>query len=109
VQKRDIIAFKGENYNDSIRGLVVELDGEIIGIAGVMQGQCLQAFSSISDTMRKYPKSLVKAAIYFRSILSKYEAPVYAIANPDESNSKGYLEYVGFEHYDGSIYRWQTR
>jgi len=106
IRKNDVIAYRGKMYNESFRGLAVELDGEVIGIAGVLHTPVLQAFSMIKDEMRKYPKSLVKAAQYFRTILAEYDSPVYAKPSPDEKNPERYLEYVGFKRFNGSLYEW---
>ena len=106
--KEDIIAFKGTPYEQSFKGIVAELDGKIIGIAGVLHTEQLQAFSTITDEMRKHPKALVLAARKFRDILNSYNIPVYAVASEDEKNSIGYLEYIGFEYFSGRIYKWQT-
>ena len=84
----------------------MELDGEVIGVAGVLHTPVLQAFSMIKDKLRDYPKVLVKAGKVFRDILNKYDSPVYAIASPNEKNSMRYLEVVGFEQFDGRLYRW---
>ncbi len=107
--KADIIAYRGKTYKESFRGIVAELDGEILGIAGVLHTANLQAFSSIDDKLRKYPKSLVKAAIMFRDILNSYDSTIYAKADEHEKNSTGYLEYVGFEPYSERIYKWPTQ
>lgn len=110
VTKDDVIEFKGEQYNDSFRGMVVEYDGRVIGIAGVLHGIPLQAFSSMSDEIRRYPKTLILAAREFRKILAMYDGfPIYALASKNERNASGYLKYVGFEHYCGDMYRWVTQ
>jgi len=108
VNKDDVIAIKGELYNESFRGIAVELNGETLGIAGVLHTANLQAFSQIKDELKKYPKTLILAAREFRKILDSYEYPVYAHASEKENNSTGYLEYIGFkQHNDKRIYKWQ--
>lgn len=110
ITKADVFAYRGEPYSASFRGLAVELNGEIVGVAGVLHTPVLQAFSNIRDELRKYPKTLVLAARKFREILAQYDdSPIYAIANENEKNAPGYLEYVGFEHYHDGVYRWPTR
>jgi len=109
ANRKDVIAFRGESYSESFRGIVAELDGEILGIAGVLHTNHLQAFSSIKDKLRKHPKMLILAARKFRNILNSYDYPIYAIASENEKNSIGYLEYIGFEYYQGRMYKWPTQ
>jgi hypothetical protein len=104
--KADVIAFRGKPYRESFKGIVGELDGEIVGIGGVLHTQVLQAFSSMKDEARKHPRDLILAARMFRDVLNSYNSPIFAEASEKEKNSTGYLEYVGFEHYDKRIYRW---
>jgi len=106
ANKADIIAWRGEPYRDSFRGIVADLDGEIIGIAGVLHSTQLKAFSEITDELRKRPKMLILGAREFRNILNSYDHPIYAHASEEEKNATGYLEYVGFEHYQKRIYKW---
>lgn len=106
AKKADIIAYRGKPYAESFRGIVADQEGEIIGVAGVLHTSTLQAFSNIKDELRKHPKVLVLAARKFRDILNSYNSDIYAIANENEKNAAGYLEYVGFEHHHGSIYKW---
>lgn len=93
-------------YKESFKGIVADQDGEILGIAGVLHTATLQAFSNISDELRKHPKMLILAARQFRDILNSYQQDIYALASDQEKNAAGYLEYVGFEHHKGSIYKW---
>lgn len=109
ISKADVIAFRGSPYKESFRGIAAELDGKILGIAGVLHTHPLQAFSEMSEEMRKYPKQIVKAAFQFRDILDAYESPIFAIASPDEKNSSGFLKHVGFEQYKDEVYRWLIR
>ncbi len=104
--KADIVKFRGKPYRESFRGIVVEIDGEIIGVAGVLHTEVLQAFSTIKDELRKRPKLLVTSAKIFRDVLRSYSCPVYAQASDKEKNAAGFLEYIGFEHYQGSVYKW---
>lgn len=109
AKRADVIAFRGEPYSESFKGIVTEMDGRILGIAGVMYSPVLQAFSSITDEMRKHPKTIIMAVKEFRKILEKQgDSPIYAMANQNEKNAPGFLSHVGFEYYKDGVYRWQT-
>lgn len=104
--KADIIAYRGKPYRESFRGIVAELEGEVVGVAGVLHTSPPQAFSNIRDALRAHPKTLILGVREFRKILNSYDSQIYAIANEKEKNSTGFLEYVGFEHFNKRIYRW---
>jgi predicted transcriptional regulator len=108
AQRADVIAFRGEPFDQSFRGIVADKEGEIIAIAGVLHTDHLQAFSSIKEPMRKSPKSLILGARIFREILNSYGREIYAFASEKENNSAVFLEYIGFKHYHGRIYLWPT-
>lgn len=101
-------------FGKSVRGVVAERDGEILGMMGVLYGTPLQAFSEIDDGLREYPKLILKTAKQFRHLVERCRADVYAVANENERNSDRLLKHVGFEYYrtdsDGKrVYRWQTQ
>lgn len=107
-----MIAFRGELFNNSVKGFVVISDDKIVGIAGVMYSIPLQAFSTVTDEMRKFPKLFIHAARYFRKLLSEFDLPIIAFASPVVNGSSKYLEYIGFEYtgndsnMHGRMYRW---
>lgn len=108
-----IVAFNGEPFKDSARGLAAYKDGELLGYCGVLQGDMLQAFSHIKPELKKHPKVIVQAAYKMRSLLQFYDQAVYALADENEPTSSRFLEYVGFRYvFDcelGRLYRWQNQ
>ena len=40
--REDIIVLRGQPYNESFRGIVADLNGEILGIAGVLHTPTLK-------------------------------------------------------------------
>jgi len=113
ITRADLISFKGEPFDHSVKGFVVMSDDKIIAIAGVMYSTPLQAFSTVTDEMRKFPKLFILAARYFRKLLSEFDLPIVAFASPLINNSDKYLEYIGFEYIGdnaehGRIYKWLT-
>lgn len=98
----------------SMRALVADLDGEIIGIAGlVYHDDQMLAFSSIKDEMRRYPVTIMKAAKRFADIINKHGRNVVAVASCGEKNSDEFLSRVGFEFIgetrDGRLYKWRIQ
>ena len=93
----------------TVRGLAIELDDEVVGIAGVLHSNPIQAFSRMDDKLRKHPKTIVKVIRKFKDIVSSYSSPIYAIASKREYNSTKVLERIGFkffhENEQGRFYR----
>lgn len=107
INKDDVIEHYGKPFNATMRGFVVELDGEMVAIGGVLHTSPLQAFSLITDKMRKNKRCFVYSARAMRELLSKYDHIVLAEADPKIDKSREYLEYIGFELYHGRFYKWQ--
>jgi hypothetical protein len=97
-----------------MRVLVVDLEGELLGIAGLVYhpGQML-AFSSMKDEMRRYPVTIMKVAKRMAQMIERHGRSVVAVASNTAKNSDAFLQRVGFEFIgetsDGRVYRWQTR
>lgn len=113
ITKADVLAFKGKPFNCSVKGFVVVSDDEIVAMAGVMYSIPMQAFSTITDEGRKFPKLFIHGARRFRELLSEFDLPIIAFANPLINSSEKYLEYIGFEYIGdnaehGRIYKWLT-
>lgn len=110
----DIVTVYGKPFNHSVRGLVAEVDGRIVGIGGIMYSSPIQAFSKIcGEELRKHPRLILATARRVADLIDTIDAPVYAIADSGEKNSRRFLEYVGFEFLEdsekGSVYQWQTQ
>lgn len=114
ITRRDIEHFNnGERYSNSLRGLAVEKEGELLAIAGVMHSAYLQVFSSMTDEMRKYPVMILKTAKRLLHIMETYNQPLYALASEQEPTSEQFLKHLGFEflneNEDGRYYIWHKR
>ncbi len=81
----------------TVRAIVAELDGKVIGVAGIMHTSPLQAFGYFEDEFKKYPKAVVKSIKNFHALLAQYDVPVYAIACPKQKSSSRFLEHAGFK------------
>lgn len=108
LKSKDIVEFYGKSFPESVRGLAVEFEGEPVAVAGVIHTNPLQAFSSIKDSLRKYPKTIIKTARRLKTILDMYESPVYAYADKGEKNSVNFLKHIGFTQIEDGVFRWQT-
>jgi hypothetical protein len=106
LTKNDLTEF--QSLGATVRGVAVELDDKVIGIAGVLHTRPLQAFSCMKDDLRKHPKTIIKVIRMFKEILSNYDLPVYAIASEKEYNSTKVLERIGFELMNDRSYIWTS-
>lgn len=97
LTRDDLTEFNHMSF--TVRGLAVELDGEVVGIAGVLHSHPIQAFSRMDDKLRKHPKSIMKVIHKFKNIVDRYTSPIYAIASEKEYNSNKVLERIGFEFF----------
>lgn len=81
----------------TFKGLVVELDGEVIGIGGVcyQQGHPV-AFSDLRDALRNHKKTLAKACRMLVNLFDKIGGRVYAVACPTEPTAPYLLAKLGF-------------
>ncbi len=106
----DVIAIRGELYDHSFRGLAVEVDGEVLAIAGVMMTSPLQLFSTIDDEVRKYPRLFVKTGRLLQKMLSEYDTPIYALPEAGRAKAKEFLTWLGFKPSDRKhFYVWENR
>lgn len=91
----------------SYRGLTAEVDGEVVGIAGVYHGATLEAFSTLTFDTRQNLRLVVKTVHQYRKLLSHYDKPVYATPDPDRPTADKFLEHVGFIKDEDGKYLWQ--
>jgi len=76
-------------------------------LAGVIRTTPLQAFSRVirSDVS---PKDIVRLVRLMRELLSKFDTPVFAIADTQYETSETFLMSVGFKPVDGTerLFQW---
>ena len=93
----DAQAFYGKPHPYTFIGYVAELDGEIIGIAGVFfDGGKRVAFSDLKPEVRKYRKFMVKTLKILAELFDSLGVPVYAVANQAEPTAPYLLIKLGF-------------
>lgn len=111
ARRIDVIEMEGEPFDEAMRGIAIYSEEEgLLGYAGVLHTNPLQAFSKMRDGLRKSPKTIVRAAKVFRDVLNKYDQEVIAIASEHEKNAPRFLEFIGFKYkltnHLGRIYSW---
>jgi hypothetical protein len=104
--KDDAWAVWGSPPLATFRGLVVEDEGEILALAGVMHTHPHQAFMTMYEPLKSHRKTIVRAIREFRNILSKYSGPIYAFPNEFEPTARGFLSYTGFTPESDEVYKW---
>jgi hypothetical protein len=95
---RGDIASWYEKVPGTMRAIVLEIDGEIMGLGGVMRrNNQLMAFMEMKDNAPKFPVSVVRAAHKaIKEIISSYNVPVYAAVDEEWKTAPRFLEYCGF-------------
>lgn len=88
------------------RGWAVVLDDTVVGTAGVVYTDGLQAWSELDPVMKKYPKIIMRLAHKVRDLCRQMNGPVYALADDQYERSGKLLEHIGFVHEEGPLYRW---
>ena len=106
----DYEAFYGERPKHSIRALVAELDGKVVGIGGILYSTPILAFSEMREELRGYPLFIMKSAKKLAKMMDKYGQYAIAVACPNEKNSQKLLEHLGFTKISSTdeqeVYQW---
>jgi N-acetylglutamate synthase-like GNAT family acetyltransferase len=110
----DLISFYGEAPKETVRAIVAELDGEIIGVGSlVYQPKSVTGLKmEIKPEMRRYKFSLHKGAKMLLDMARATGMPaVAAIRDASEPRSSQWLERLGFQHaaddVSGEIWIWR--
>src|SRR3546814_16604626 len=78
-----------------MRAIVVEIDGRVIGLAGlVFQGPLVTAVSIVLPELRRYPRTILKGARIVAAWARQAHAP--ALADPDHPNAAKLITRLGF-------------
>lgn len=104
--KNDVIELMGKPFEHSFKGVAVEVDKKVLGIAGIMYTQETQGFMSIKPEIKKYPRLFVEGIRKMKQIMNECETPIYAKPSPDEETAIGFLKHIGFEYWHEGIYKW---
>ena len=91
----------------SMRALVMEDDGELLGIAGIaVMGDHIQAFSIQSDKLRDHKIAKGRMAVAFAKMLADVKGPVFALCSETEPTAPGLLAHIGFVPHSKRMWRY---
>lgn len=103
----DAQAFWGPGLPTSIRGYVAELDGRVMGIAGLAYApNQIRAFADMVAGGEKYPMTIMRMVKLVKALLNETKAPVFCNADPNLPNSRKFLAHVGFKPMDDRTFVW---
>lgn len=102
----DVDALYKGRPRETMRALVIRVDGEAAGIIGLAQEpDRLRAFSEVRDALcphiRRMP--VLRAIKAFMRWVEQSQVPVYAV-----SEGTGLLERLGFVQFNGEEFRWPS-
>lgn len=110
IQADDIAKLWPAGAPASVRAFVAELDGEVLGVAGIAYWpNRIAAFADMKPGGEKYPLTIMRIARRVQALLREVKAPVYCNADPDFPNSPAFLAHVGFEHVGGRTFVWRNK
>jgi hypothetical protein len=107
--KADLKAFKGELPKGSLRCLVADLDGRILGVGGLCYSAgTISVFSIMRDEMKPYRRTILKASRLLAEMARECSAT--AIADDKHKNSRRLLTRLGFVSFGptqyGEVFGW---
>lgn len=101
----DLVGWFGSVPN-TMRAIVIEDDGKLLGIAGISRmNDHVQAFSSISAELRGHKVLMGRAAVMFNKMLDDYKGPIFAVCSDKEPTAPGLLAHLGFTHWADGVWR----
>jgi hypothetical protein len=108
---KDVAAICSKPISSSFRGYTLTLDGEPVGIAGVMLKEDRGIlFGEAKEAARAYPWAIYKGVRRVMKLVERAAMPVVAVADPNIPRSEELLVHLGFWHVDtcqyGEVYRW---
>jgi hypothetical protein len=93
----------------TVRGWAFDLNGDVLGVFGLMYTSPVQAFSTISQELKAHPKVIIKAAKMLSEFMAKCDHDIIAIADEDEPTSMRFLAHIGFVRTHERYFKWPTR
>lgn len=107
----DIESFYGQLQQPTLRALVVEMRGDVVGLVGLARrGSISIFFSEVRTELRPHLKRMVALRAIKRAMkwVEQSAVPVFAIAQEDEPQAPALLVRLGFEPVSEDLYRWRS-
>jgi hypothetical protein len=109
AKAEDIDAYYGSRPAQTLRAIVIQLDGRVTGLIGVARHvDHARFFSEFREELRPHLRALpvMRAIKRAQGLIRESPLPVYAIAEETETDSVRILTRLGFVHYQENIYTW---
>lgn len=106
----DIDAFYGKRPPQTVRAMILEIDGVVVGIGGLTSepGQAV-AFIDLKPEAKQHKKALVRALrTGYDKLMRDNKLPIIAVADPNEPTAEGLLKHFGFEHMENGVFKWRS-
>ena len=104
---KDIVDYYGEPQRGTIKALVALMDGELVGIAGVIRdGYIGRYFVDFKDELQPHLQSITlwRAIKESHRFCDEYRGPILAVAEHAEGHRL--LNKLGWTHLEGDLYGW---
>lgn len=102
----DVVAFYGAALKPTLQAVVIDVDGEIVGIGGLHdRDDKLVCFSDLKPQSQAHKKSIVRAAKMLLGLMHTKRRTIYAICDELIPSAPAFLSYLGFEPA-GEYYQW---
>lgn len=105
----DLESFYGERHGTTQRAMVVVLDGQVIGIAGVAYDRNvpMALFADMKPEMKRYPKVIVRGARRFLAETPGIKGLRASASTPEAARFLGFLGLIYLGTYgDKMIFEW---
>lgn len=108
AEPADIVAYYGDDAKPTMQAVVLDVDGELLGVAGLYcDSGRLICFSDFRPQSSLYKKSIIRGAQLLLELMHKKRRPIYAVRDETVSSSSRFLAYLGFEQ-EGDYYVWHS-
>lgn len=104
---QDVSEFWDEKISGTMRALVAEMDGEVVGFIGVVrEGPIGKYFCDFKPELQPYLTSMpiMRAIKKSMEFVHEYQGPLVSVA--EHAEGCRILNKLGFTHLDGALYGW---